>query len=232
MINRMKLNMKKDHNKFLFLLLSADCLFIILHIFHDYTGFFVDPRYAISKDRGFGEIFQYVKEYWVSLIFFWLAVKNRSLLYLSYSLLFVYILVDDSFMIHEKLGKEISIYFGFPTMLKLRPRDFGEMSIYAIVGLSFLFLVGLTYPGSTQNLKKTCRKSFVFLAIFFLFGAVIDMATIMIANIFSKNSLWYSLIILLEDGGEMIIVSVILWYVFLLLGEERSDHSAVVSENI
>src|SRR3712207_1869945 len=84
----------REAGRLLLLLISADALFIALHLLHMSAGVPSDPNFSITKERGFGEIFQYVKEYWIVVIFAWLFLRNFEFLYLAWSLLFGYILLD------------------------------------------------------------------------------------------------------------------------------------------
>jgi len=178
---------------------------------HTYTEYCGDPYYSLAKDRGYAEVFQYIKEYWIGLLFLYLAIKRRNFLYLSWSLLFGYLLLDDSFQIHEKLGSKVGSYFEFSPMLGLRAQDFGELIVSASFGSGFLGLIGLTYYFSDSSIKRTCRCLLVMLLVLVFFGIVMDMVDIMV-----KSPVWSPILGTVEDGGEMLIMSVIAWFVFLL----------------
>jgi hypothetical protein len=57
------------------------------------------------QERGYSEIFQYIKEYWIALLLGALAVRQRSVLYLGWSLLFFYLLLDDSLTIPGNISE-------------------------------------------------------------------------------------------------------------------------------
>ena len=110
---RETLNLRDKTTTFLLLLLTADTIFIILHIIHTYTDYLGNSNFSIQKDRGYAEIFQYIKEFCIALLLLYLAIKRRNLLYLSWSALFGYVLLDDFLKIHERAGVRASVYFNF-----------------------------------------------------------------------------------------------------------------------
>jgi len=217
MINKPKFNLEKNSSKFLLLLISADILFIFLHCLA-YTGIIDNPLLYITVDRSAGEIFQYIKEYWIILMFAWLAIYKFNLLYLSWSMLFGYLLVDDSFQIHEKLGAALVTYFTYSAAFGLRAQDFGELTVSIFFGSILLCLIGFAYYYSTENLKKTCRYLLLLLGMLALFGIFADLV-----HVFFRCSGWGRALGVIEDGGEMLVMSVFCWFVFRLFTEKEND---------
>ncbi|MEE8224995.1 MAG: hypothetical protein V3R42_04680 [candidate division NC10 bacterium] len=212
------MDLRRESTKLLILLLSADCLLIVLHIGHISTGYFADPNYSILRQRGFGEVFQYVKQYWIGLLFLYLAITRRSPLYFSWALLFGYLLIDDSFAVHERLGIKISSYMNFSPALRLRAQDFGELAVYAFFGLFFLALTGITYYFSDSSVRRSCRPLFLLLLALVFFGVGMDLFHIMV-----RSPVWDHILGTIEDGGEMLVMSVIVWFVFLLPSQETVE---------
>ena len=219
-----------DSHKFLLLLVSADTLFITLHFFHKLYFFLESPflkelfhplssrAFLLAKDLGVAESFQYVKEFWIVLILFRLSIRKFHAAYLSWSFLFVYLLLDDMFMIHERLGTEVANYLGYSPMLHLRAQDFGELTVSSFFGLIFLVLLGITYSRSSDELRRVLRRLIMMVIGLAVFGVVLDMLAIMFgAGLVSK------VLVVCEDSGEMLIMSIICWYVFMLCRKERSN---------
>ena len=208
----------KESREFLSLLIIADILFITLHILHSYSGFFQDHEYSLDRDRGFSEVFQYLKQFWVAAMFLWLFINKRRTLYLIWSLLFAYLLIDDSFQLHERLGIVVANYLEYTHMLKLSPKDFGEFTVFISSGLFFAVLIGVAYIYSANNIKKICRDLILMLALFTFFGVVVDAIHAM-----AEQTTLEVVIGIVEDGGEMLVMSVICWYVFRLLRRESGN---------
>jgi hypothetical protein len=218
-----KLDDKNYSIKLLYLLLATDVIFLVIHVIYSYSGILSNPRFSLEVDRGYSELFQYLKEYWIILLLGFLAVQKRSPLYLAWSLLFSYLLLDDSIEIHENLGLAISNQLAFSSALNLRAKDFGELIVSASVGLFFLILISIAYRFGDRTSRKTSKHLIVMLFGLALFGIVVDMIHIAV-----QSPLLDPLFTILEDGGEMVVMSVIASFVFLL--PERSSESVKLLE--
>ncbi|MBD1805808.1 hypothetical protein H6F98_10135 [Microcoleus sp. FACHB-SPT15] len=205
----MKLDINKNTTRLLYLFLATDVIFILLHILYLPTDFASNPYLSIEKDQGYAELFQYIKEYWIALILSFLAWKNRSYLYLSWSILFCYLLLDDAISIHERIGSKISYRLAFSPAFNLRAVDFGELIVSACVGLFFLICIATAYRFSDRLSKKNSRYLIIFLLALALFGIVVDMLHIAL-----QSPYWEPSLALIEDAGEMIVMSFIAWFVF------------------
>jgi hypothetical protein len=193
------------------LFLATDIGFIFLHLIYSYSDFISNDIFSLEKDRGYSEIFQYVKEYWSALLLGLLAIQSRSLLYLSWSVLFFYLLLDDSVQIHENLGVLISSKFSFPAIFNLRAVDLGELAVFALVSLFFLIAIGINYRLGDRLSREVSKSLIILLFALAVFGVVLDMLHVVFSTPFLDP-----LLILVEDGGELIIMSLIVCFVFSL----------------
>ncbi len=193
------------------LFLATDIGFILLHLVYSYSDLISNDIFSLEKDRGYSEIFQYVKEYWSALLLGLLAVQARSLLYLSWSVLFFYLLLDDAVQIHENLGVLISSEFSFPAIFNLRAVDLGELAVSALVSLFFLIAIASNYRLGDRLSKEVSKSLIILLFALAIFGVFMDMLHVILSTPFLDP-----LLILVEDGGELIIMSLIVCFVFSL----------------
>lgn len=221
----MKLDISNWSTRLLCLLLATDFIFILLHLVHAYTDFISNPSFSLIQERGYAEIFQYVKEYWIVLSLGILLIKNYSYLYLGWFLLFIYILLDDSLEIHEKLGVVLSNKLAFLPWFNLRAVDFGELVVSVLFGLFFLSFITTAYRFSDRISREMSRALIVMLFALAIFGIVFDMIHIAV-----KSPLLEPILGLLEDGGEQVVMSVIAWFVFLI--PERLQLSTLVKPTV
>lgn len=209
-------------SKLFSLLVLTDVCFFVLSILavlgrweQMYPDIYSNP-YFIEKDRGYAEFFQYMKEYWCVLLLGFIALKKRSPLYLSWMLLFLYLLVDDYAEIHEDLGLYLSNLLGFVPLIGLRARDFGEIVVSASVGLFFLSCIGIAYRLGDRVFRKASRVLIKLLLALAACGILVDLLHVMV-----PGRLIHA-VGLLEDGGEMIVMSAIATFIFVL-SEEISE---------
>ncbi|MGH7412622.1 MAG: hypothetical protein ACREKJ_00275 [Candidatus Rokuibacteriota bacterium] len=221
-------DLDRASDKLLLLCISTDFAFIVLHALHTYSGYFNDPQFSITRERGFGETFQYLKEGWIALMLLVLAVRASDVLYAGWSLLFGYLLIDDVFQLHERLGKTVSDRSGFLPMFQLRAQDFGELAVTAFFASILFVVIGVAHHRSDHEARAFSRSMLVLLVALAVFGVVFDMVQVMF-----KNPTWDFAVGIIDDGGEMVVMSVIVRFVFQTWHATRrgiTEHRAVAIE--
>lgn len=208
---------------FLLLLFVGDLLFIGLHFanlkFPLFRSPFLDIILNLEEDRGYAEMFQYLKYCWVLILLLLMVWKKKVWQYSAWMPLFAYFLVDDFFQIHEWAGNLFATHFTFVPPFGLRLEDIGELTASVIAGGVLFIPLLFAY----RSASSVCRKVFfdiallVVLLIFFAVGVdmvhgAIDMG-------------WKVSFILgvIEDGGELLSMSLIVWYVFLMTVRSDTD---------
>jgi len=195
----------------LLLLILGDIAFLILHLIHVYSGWgsvFESDRFLLERDRGFGEFFQYLKLFSSVLILVAMGVRKRSLLYLSWSALFSYFLLDDSLKIHETFGLILAKSLILKGRFGLRPVDFGELAVSFTFGFLLFGLILIAYLMSDPDGKRFSKWLFILVAILVFFGIFLDMLDIIL---FGEGTSFLNVI---ENWGEMLVVSLMTWFVY------------------
>ena len=100
----MKVGTDRYTNRILYLFIIVDVVFICLHIVCRKTDLISDPLFLLTTDRGYSEVFQYIKIFWIVLLIGSAAVRARASLYLLWTIIFSYLLFDDLLMLHETIG--------------------------------------------------------------------------------------------------------------------------------
>lgn len=202
-MNRRLLN--NGYLVFLGMLLCTDFVFIVLHLVHTYTPYIPSGIYSIEQDKGHAEVFQYTKLFWIAILLTVAVIKEASLTNFSWLLLFGYVLFDDALSLHENLGLAASNLLAFSGGLGLRPRDWGELLVTGIIGCLLLLPIALAYVRGSAAERAYTRTLGLLLVLLALFGVGIDML-----HSLTGVDLWG----LVEDGGEMLVVSGVLYYIF------------------
>ncbi len=183
-------------------LLLLDLVFLTLTVVHLNTRFLGDPRFSVMEDWGYGEILQYGKELAIVLLLVLAAWRRSSRPALAWSALFVYLLLDDSLQLHERVGGRIAAHLPLAPWHGLRPQDLGELAVSFGVGAALLGLVALTHRDSAPEAQQASRRLFVAVALLAFFGVVLDPLHVML-----DQGTLSDLLGLLEDGGEMVVMS-------------------------
>ena len=194
----------------LWLAVLTDLLFVALHLLHTYTAHAYDARFAIDLDRGFAEVFQYVKFYWMALLFGSMAVVRTSATYAGWALAMTYLGADDSMRFHERAGRYLAEQLALPPMLGLRAVDFGELFVTAAAGAVLLAVIAAGYLRAPAAQRALTRRMGALLVALAFFGVFVDMVHIEVM----RAPPWDVVLGLIEDGGEMLVASVMLAVTF------------------
>jgi hypothetical protein len=197
----------------LLLLIVTDLTFIALHLLLFYTGYLNNDLFSLRKDKGYPEFFQYLKEGWIALLFTGYAVRRRAPQYLVWTALFGYMLLDDYLMLHETIGAGAADVYQLAGRWGLRGQDFVEVGFFAGVGVLFLLLLGAAYATGDRRFKQDSQYMVGLLLLFAVFAVVADVIHIL-AGAPSLDRLFD----IVEDGGEMVVMSLIVWFTFTLIG--------------
>ncbi len=210
------------------LFISIDLLLMLIHIFyifHNPRGI-MESYWSIETDRGFGESFQYIKEILLIFIFVWLGRRYFKYTFYAWALFYLYILIDDMLRLHERIGAQLSAHFHYGALLGLRPEDLGELTFLSIFGVIFFLLLGSAYIMGRKNRKlKLINRNLISLALFLIlfgvftdaFHAVFMKFSAMIGLSGITRLIGFYIFGLIEDGGEMIVMSFAVRYAFYLL---------------
>ena len=204
----------KKANRTLAILLSLDIVFIILHALLVYLVFIrIDFDWSITpfmlnNDDGYPEMFQYLKFLAAIIMLIYLLIKGKGIGYISWLLLFVLMLFDDSLKLHERFGAWVVEKFNYKPMFGLRDVDLGELTFVALFGIVLLFFIVIGYYYGDKKYRKTNIDLGILFFILLCFGVGVDM----IHEFVEYNRYSDLLIILIEDGGEMIALSLFVWY--------------------
>lgn len=187
------------------LLIAADLGFLAMFAALA-AGLTDDLGFRATYDRSYAEVFQYLKLYWIVLLMGLLAWRRGSLLAAGFALLFAFLLVDDYASLHEQWGEQLATAWDLPAMWMLQPYDFGELIVFfsyaAITGP--LLLLGYRFADARDRLLLW--DLFRLLALLAVFAVGVD-----VLHALSLPELISNLIGAFEDGGEMIVVSLLVW---------------------
>jgi hypothetical protein len=156
-----------------------------------------------------------------SIMLIVLGVERRAAIYIGWAIIFVYFLVDDATMIHEHLGKWLAttlrldriqqIYMDWFPDLFLRPRDFGELAVALLVAAMIAVILAVTWPrhGFAAE-RRVSKRLIVWLGLFAIFSVGVDLVHIWALDPTTGSFSPAGRVLgLIEDGGEMICVSLL-----------------------
>jgi hypothetical protein len=212
MFQQIKKMNERSTSLILVLLLSADFVFIMLHII---IGMLApnSPLCNITGICAYINVYHLIKLFWVIVLFAFVLKLTKCVGYVSWILLFTYLFLDDALLLHQRVGDYVSDYFDayFPYSLGLPPRYF-ELAVLALAGIILLAIVAWAYFHSPHIFRKISIDVLLLIAALVFFGLIVDLAVAV-----KLGSAFIFGLGFVEDGGELVVDSLILWYVFLLV---------------
>jgi hypothetical protein len=177
--------------------------------------------FLFTRDGSYPEIFGYVQAVSVSCMLACVWLRTREFVFLVWAIVFAVVFLDDSLQIHERCGVMFAGLFGLPAFPGLRSRDTGELLTWTLLGAA---LIGPLVVGFLRCSPAHRRANAIIGALFaalLFFAVVVDMLQIAAANVLPWHVQGIQFI---EDGGEMLAISLLCVFVFLL-----SRHPAALS---
>lgn len=193
------------------ILIAGDAHFLLAHFLLAFSPLLTNGNFYLDVDGGYGEWFQYLKFSAMIGLLASLFRRQRAPLYLFWLALSAYLLLDDALRLHEVAGLWLAETANLPAVTGLRSRDVGELGFSALVGLSLLTLLVLTYQFSRPQARNFSQWLLLALAALAFFGVGVDMLQAMTLGQLRPYPFLRELLIAIEEGGEMIVVSVMVW---------------------
>ncbi|MEW7850099.1 hypothetical protein AB2N08_15500 [Massilia aurea] len=186
--------------------------YVDIESLHQVTMYFSNPLFNIETDNGYAENYQHLKFAAIVLVLCYLCIKNAIWTLLPWALLFTYFLADDALRLHERLGFVIAERSTMTAPFGLRMQDVGELIVVAGAGLIILPSLLMAYYFAGPALRKIFHHLALILSLLIFFGVGVDM----MHTVFRENQIISQMFGLIEDGGEMLAVSIFGWYAYSL----------------
>lgn len=204
------------HLPSLFALLAVDIVCVIMHVLNRLQEE-PEPLLLLSSPKGIPEGLQYLKEGLSAGLLLAAGWRARGWLLAVWALLFAYLMLDDLLEIHEHLGYAIAVQWDYPAVFGLRPRDLGEVTVSVLVATGFLATIFSVARRSPRPFRHASQDLTCLLALLGFFGVVVDTAHMAIEGLHLRG------LTLLEDGGEMAVMSLIFAYALNLNRRPDAD---------
>lgn len=195
---------------FALLVLLTDLLLIAIHLYASARGN-TTREFYVDADRSFGEFVQYLKFVWLAVLVAVAAWTRSAWQLATWVPLFLYFLLDDALLIHERVGHWLAVEFGLGPAFGLRPADFGEHLVSAAVGLVVLVPLAVGYLRADAVIRREFHLFAAVVAVLLFFALVVDSAHVIVIDDPQVGD-WMGFV---EDAGEMLATSALVVAVYL-----------------
>lgn len=206
----------------LVVLVLIDLAFIGFSVVHE-LGHGVDvldpSPWLLGTDGGHSEIWGYVQQATLVLLLVALTVRSRRGIWAAWAALFLLALADDQQRLHERKGAWLAEKLSFPEgVLGLRANDLGEIAVWGLLALVPLAAVVLFHLRSDRRTRRASLGMAVLVAAYVFFGGVVDQLHVLVLGGPLESAMGT-----IEDGGELVVLSVSVAYVLAVLQRLRRE---------
>lgn len=166
------------------------------------TGALLPVQLFLSQDGSFGEYLEYALTAASAVMLFALWLRGRALVYLTNALLFVWLTLDNSMQIHERLGQALAPSLPVSTGLPVETHHIVEAALFGVVGLVWL-------AGLATALRFSDKREAVYalmlagcIALAAVFGVFVDLLTVWD----DPDVMRQQFLAFVEDGGEFVLI--------------------------
>lgn len=184
-------------------LMGGDLLFIALHLVHLKTSLLPSSRWSIAQDHGFAEMFQYIKYIGICVALGRLFGATHLRVMLGWIAVFAFLLLDDVGRMHERFGLAFAASTHLPAIGSLRARDIGELVFALLAGLVVLPLVVFGWLRGARPARAISND----LALLLVALAGCGVGADFVHRLLAVTSM-EAIAGLVEDGGEMFVLSI------------------------
>ncbi len=168
----------------------------------------------LEIDGSYPEFFQYMKFFWCGLISFFHTARTRQIGFAFLGILFWYLLLDDMQKFHESAGSDIAKMLSLEPLFWLRLQDYGELIYAAIVGIPVFAIFAILIATSQGNNRSQFVTVAALIVALGVFGVFVDLFHSAIGSVNRNVKFTFGTI---EDGGEMLVTSLVLSYLYRML---------------
>lgn len=189
----------------LLLLLVTDTSFLLIHLAWLHMPGVSSDLYDLGRDQGHAEFYQYAKYVWGGSLLLAAALMRRSFTCFGWALVFGYLLLDDAWWLHERMGNLISTHVQLPQIGEMPGSALGELLYAGAVATLLMLPIAAAWFLDRPYWRHMTRHLLLFFLI--LGGSAFGLDSL--DEIFP--SLDSTLLDSTEDFVELLCVSAMLW---------------------
>ena len=193
---------------------AGDLFFAAVRAYQLFSKDIANNNWHLDVDGSYPELYQYVKFGVIAVLTAALARVDRW--YLVWTAVFGFFLLDDALLIHERLGEQLAP--GLDSMLPIDGQATAELGYFAVIGMAILVAAFLAVNRSSDAFRRFSIDIVMLLALGAFFAVGVDVVHGMLTLNYEADTLFSTV----EDGGEMVAVSLMVIY-SVMVAERRGD---------
>jgi len=193
--------------RLLLAMVLVDFVFLALSLAHHYSIVLPDRRFSINGHGGFGEIYQYGKEFVCFVLLANAGWRCRLPVLLVWSALFAYLLLTDAFRINESIAVGLKALPWTGVLFEDLTKWQLKRTLVAMVGVAFMLAIVFWHRRARAvNVREDSAGLARLLMLYLVFGVAVDF----LHRAFSAaDASFYNLFAVVEEWGEMLMMSLL-----------------------
>ncbi len=176
-----------------------------------------DGALALETDGGLVEYVGYLHQLVLAVLLLTVWRLGGRRVWVAWATVFALALADDSARLHETVGDRLADGLGLPDgVAGLRADDLGELVVWALLAVVPLVWIVRLHRRSDRVTRVASLRLAALVAAYAFFGVVVDQVHAM-----ARDGSWAGVLGVVEDGGELLVLSVTLAHVVTLVGASR-----------
>jgi hypothetical protein len=204
----------------LLFLIGVDVGFVMTYSLHEiYISLYNDnvpllsSRWSIRADRSYPEMFGYAKTtILVALLIIACRLSGKSI-YAIWAGVFTYVILDDALLVHERLGRAVA-----GPSSSTWAWDMGQLVVWVLVGMILLAIAVTGLARSSGRDRTNGVLLLLALAALGFFAVIIDLVHVIARSWFRGSNLLFTV---LEEGGEQLVLTLVLALAVQILRSQR-----------
>lgn len=197
----------------LMLLWTTALAYIALHLSNFLVGLPESPLFDIGLERGYAEVFFQMLTGWTILLLIITSVRRHAVVFAVWAAAGAYLLLDDYFTIHERIGGWFALTVHLSAHL-------GEVLWLGAIGAIILAGIAVAYRLARPDIRRiTLIIAALFGALAF-FGVLVDALHAPFRAVPLQDMLFTTL----EDGGEILVMCLLVVYLASLAFPAQEHH--------
>ncbi|MGR0218397.1 hypothetical protein [Agromyces sp. ZXT2-6] len=190
----------------LLLLWLTTAAYVAMHLSHKLVGAPWHPFFNLGAERGYAEVFFQTLTGWAGIMLVIAAVRRRAPILIVFAVFSGYLLADDYFQFHERMGTAFGVWFDRNVVyLQGLSTHLGEALYLAAVGAVVVAAFAVAYRFARREARRMALTVAVLYGALAFFGVAVDI----VHAPFIDAPVIDPIFIALEDGGEIAAMSLI-----------------------
>lgn len=198
-------------------LIALDLVFIVIYVSTlvlANAGVIAEPPpiLDVTEEWNIAGIILYLKLLAITVLLFMSMRRSRERMFGAFAIVFAILLIDDTLQFHEIGGEALIVAMQLQSAWGLAAQDLGELIVWCVTGAICVALLAIGIYLGSRRARLLSRYYLGAIVALGIVGIVFDMIHSALETTIGGEAVLSFATGLAEDGGEMLVLSVLVAY--------------------